>query len=464
MEKKTIIDLFESSAKRFPSNPFLWEKTGKRFEPTTYAEVRNLVYEEGAGLISLGVRKGDNMALLSEGRNAWIIGELAMFYAGATNVPLSIKLEEANDLLFRLVHADVKYIMVSGQQLKKIRAIKDKLPAVRKIIVLDEQAEYQDREMSLSEIRRMGKVYLGIHPLEEFLAIGQSLGNDDYATITYTSGTTADPKGVILTHRNYTANVEQALTCVDIDDTWRTLVILPLDHCFAHVVGFYIFMSKGASVATVQVGRTGMETLKNIPINIKEFKPYLILSVPALAKNFKKNIEQGIRARGKNAVRLFNLALRIGYIYNGDSDEEEGKGFRVLFSALIAREVQILVGQMFPQPFFVRDQQGGRVRTLVIVQDQLVDARGMLYQGFLYTLRTVFLPVASDQQALETPQHIKKPVTHISHIPGVQPTLLYGIGRRCRVLPVAGHHVLSPDDDLAFLPRRKYVAVHVADL
>ena len=82
MEKKTIIDLFESSAKRFPSNPFLWEKTGKRFEPTTYAEVRDLVYEEGAGLISLGVRKGDNMALLSEGRNAWIIGELAMFYAG----------------------------------------------------------------------------------------------------------------------------------------------------------------------------------------------------------------------------------------------------------------------------------------------------------------------------------------------------------------------------------------------
>ena len=128
MEKKTIIDLFESSVKRFPGNPFLWEKTGKRFEPTTYSKVRDLVYEEGAGLVSLGVRKGDNMALLSEGRNAWIIGELAMFYAGATNVPLSIKLEEANDLLFRLVHADVKYIMVSGQQLGKIRAIKDKLP------------------------------------------------------------------------------------------------------------------------------------------------------------------------------------------------------------------------------------------------------------------------------------------------------------------------------------------------
>lgn len=72
----------------------------------------------------------------------------------------------------------------------------------------------------------MGKEYLASHSLEDFLAVGQSLQNNDYATITYTSGTTADPKGVILTHRNYTANVEQALSCVDIDDTWRTLIIL----------------------------------------------------------------------------------------------------------------------------------------------------------------------------------------------------------------------------------------------
>ena len=70
---------------------------------------------------------------------------------------LSIKLEEANDLLFRLVHADVKYIMVSGQQLGKIRAIKDKLPTVRKIIVLDELAEYQDREMPLSRYAGWGR-------------------------------------------------------------------------------------------------------------------------------------------------------------------------------------------------------------------------------------------------------------------------------------------------------------------
>lgn len=333
--KKTLIDLFEGAVKQFPDNPFLWEKTKDKYEPASYKQVQEQVYAFGAGLVALGVRKGDHMALLSEGRNAWIVGELAMFYAGATHVPLSIKLEEANDLLFRLIHADVKYILVSGNQLKKIRAIRDRLPLIQQIIVLDEQAEYQEKEIAAARVAKLGKEYLETHAKEEFLAIGQSLENDSYATITYTSGTTADPKGVILTHRNYTANVEQALSCVDIDDTWRTLVILPLDHCFAHVVGFYIFMSKGASVATVQVGRTSMETLKNIPVNIKEFRPHLILSVPALAKNFKKNIEQGIRAQGNTVVRLFRLALKTAYIYNGDGGTDKGRGWRCLLKPLV---------------------------------------------------------------------------------------------------------------------------------
>ena len=355
--KKTIIDLFENSVKLYPNNPFFWEKTTK-FEPTTYKQVQEQVYQVAAGLMALGVKKGDNMALLSEGRNAWIIGELAMFYAGATNVPLSIKLEEANDLLFRLVHADVKFIMVSGNQLKKIRSIMDKLPLVEKVIVFDELKEYQEKEMAWSEVVRLGKEYLANHSMEEFLAVGQSLQNDDYATITYTSGTTADPKGVILTHRNYTANVEQSLSCMDIDDTWRTLIILPLDHCFAHVVGFYIFMSKGASVATVKVGRTPLETLKNIPVNIKEFKPHLILSVPALAKNFKKNIEQGIRAQGKNVVRLFKWALKIGYIYNGDGGEDKGRGIRCLLKPFVCLFDKILFSK-------VRENFGGHLKFFI---------------------------------------------------------------------------------------------------
>lgn len=356
--KKTLVDLFESSVAHYGDNVFLWEKTGKKYEPTTYKEVRQMVYELGAGFRALGVKKGDNMALLSEGRNAWIISELAMFYAGATNVPLSIKLEEANDLLFRLKHAEVKYIVVSANQLKKIRKILNELPLVEKVVVLDRIPEFKEKEVYAGDVSDYGRDWLETHSREEFMEVALSLQNDDYATITYTSGTTADPKGVILTHRNYTANVEQSLTCVDLDSSWRTLVILPLDHCFAHVVGFYIFMSKGASVATVQVGRTGMETLKNIPINIKEIKPYLILSVPALAKNFKKSIEQGIKAQGKTVTRLFEYALETAYIYNGDGGDDKGRGWRFVLKPLVSLFDKIIFSK-------IRQNFGGELRFFI---------------------------------------------------------------------------------------------------
>ena len=355
--KKTLVDLFEESVRNYPNNTFLLEKTGKKFEPTTYTQVKEKVYQLGAGLQALGVKKGDNMALLSEGRNMWVIGELAMFYAGAVNVPLSIKLEESNDLMFRLVHGDVKFVMVSGTQLKKVRNIIDQLPEVKKVIVFDEQAEYGDKEISLAEVQKMGDEFLASHTQEEFLKVANSIQNDDYATITYTSGTTADPKGVVLTHRNYTSNVEQACTLVNIDQTWRTLIILPLDHCFAHVVGFYIMMAKGATAATVQVGRTPLESLKNIPLNIKEVKPHFILSVPALAKTFKKNIEQGIRAKGETTVKLFNFGMKVRQLYYGDSNLDF-KGWRYLLKPLVALFDKIIFSK-------VRENFGGELKFFI---------------------------------------------------------------------------------------------------
>lgn len=343
--KKTIVDLFENSVRLYPNNTFLLEKTDKEFEPTTYTQVKEKVYALGAGLQALGVKKGDTMALLSEGRNMWVIGELSMFYAGAINVPLSIKLEESNDLLFRLEHAMVKYIMVSKQQLGKVRLIMDKLSLIEKVIIFDKIDSYQEKECYVGDVMEMGKEFLANHTPDEFLSVANSIQNNDYATITYTSGTTADPKGVILTHRNYTSNVEQALTLVDIDQTWRTLIILPLDHCFAHVVGFYIMMSQGATAATVQVGRTPMESLKNIPQNIKEVKPHFILSVPSLAKTFKKNIENGIKAKGPKVVKMFNQAVAISQLYHGNGNAES-KGWRIVLKPLVALYDKILFSKV----------------------------------------------------------------------------------------------------------------------
>ena len=350
--KPTIIDLLNASVDKFTHNPFLWEKTTTEFVPTTYLETKQQAHLVAAGLIQSGVEAGDKVALLSEGRNAWIIGELGILHVGAVNVPLSIKLEESNDLIFRIIHSEAKYILVSGGQLKKIRAIINSLPQIKKIIVFDDQSEYEELEVGLNLVIQNGAEFLKANPdAVEKRAI--AVKPDDLANISYTSGTTADPKGIMLTHRNFTANVEQALTLMDISTSTRTLIILPLDHCFAHVAGFYSFMALGASVGTVQNGKTGMETLRNIPVNIKELKPNLLLSVPALAKSFRKNIEGSIRSQGALINWLFNLALNMSYSYNKEG-YNKGRGLQILKKPLLLLFDKIIFSK-------IRDGFGGNL-------------------------------------------------------------------------------------------------------
>jgi len=353
--KRTIIDLFEESVAKYGSKEFLLEKHNGKFEPTTYKESYDRAITIGAGLAAIGIERGDRVSILAEGCNNWIISELGLLYAGAVSVPLSIKLEEANDLVFRLRHADVRAIFVSSYQLPKVRRILAELPDLKHVIVWGDTA-LEENETSLESIVAKGEEYLKEHR-EAFMAIGRSLQNDDYATITYTSGTTADPKGVVLTHRNYTANVEQALSVVTIPPTWRTLIILPLDHCFAHVVGFYIMIACGASVATTEVGRTPMETLRNVPVNIKEVRPHFLLSVPALAKNIRKNIETTIRKKGKTTERLFNLALKTSYAYQADG-YSKGKGWRALLKPAVMLFDKILYSK-------VREAFGGELQFFI---------------------------------------------------------------------------------------------------
>ena len=379
-ERLTIIEFVEKYVDRFSSNTFLWEKQDGRWIPTTFEQTRSEAYRIGAGLMALGVQKGEKVALLSEGRNLWVLGELGILYAGAVNVPLSIKLEESNDLLFRLRHSDAKYIMVSGTQLPKIRKILDDLPSVVKIIVLDELPEYRQKEMPISEIVEMGDRFLAENR-DMFVQRYRSVGPDDYANISYTSGTTADPKGILLTHRNYTANMEQAQSVIGVTPEDRMLIILPLDHCFAHVAGFYTMMSYGASIGTVPPGRTPMEALRNIPMSIKELQPTVMLSVPALAKNFKKNIESGIKAKGPKVEKLYNFALENAVRYNKEGYNKGGidfwrKPLVSLFDRLIFKNVREALGGKMK--FFV----GGGALLDIDLQRYYYAIGIPMYQGY----------------------------------------------------------------------------------
>ena len=315
MKRLTIIDFVEKYTHEYSELTFLREKVDGVWTETSFRATREEAHKIGAGLVALGLKKGDKVSLLSQGRNLWITSELGILYAGGVNVPLSIKLTESTDLLFRIQHSESRYVVVSEQQLPKIRSIIKDCPLVEKIIVLDPIEDYQDNEMPITDVIAMGEEYLKEHAAE-FQTLYESIGPDDYANISYTSGTTADPKGILLTHRNYTANVEQGASVIHCDKGDVMLIILPLDHCFAHVAGFYTMMSYGGSIATVPIGKTAMATLKNIPIAIKEVKPMLMLSVPALARNFRKSIETSIKAKSKVVERLYEFALNNAIQYN----------------------------------------------------------------------------------------------------------------------------------------------------
>jgi long-chain acyl-CoA synthetase len=144
---------------------------------------------------------------------------------------------------------------------------------------------------------------------------------------------------------------------MDIPDYYTTLLILPWDHAFGHTCGIFCMMGKGASLASVQPGKTYMESLKNIPLNIREIRPTIMYSAPALALNFRKNIEKNIREKGKLINSLFQHALRISYKYNGVGFDK-GKGLTFIYKPLIMLYDKILFSK-------IRAGFGGRIEFFI---------------------------------------------------------------------------------------------------
>ena len=139
----------------------------------------------------------------------------------------------------------------------------------------------------------------------------------------------------MLSHNNYVCNAEQAVDHLNgIPSYFRTLLILPWDHSFGHTAGIYAFMKSGASIASVAAGKTAIEVLRNVPKSLKAINPHLLMSVPALASNFRKNIETGIEKKGKIAYGMFKQGLKIAYRYNGEG-YNKGRGSRALLKPLV---------------------------------------------------------------------------------------------------------------------------------
>lgn len=331
---KSLVQFFEENVDKYTDSPYMWEKRNGTYRSTSYVEIREQVYQFAAGLMTLGIQKGDRLTLLAEGRTWWVVAEMGMFYLGAINVPISIQLNEPADLTFRIKHSESRMVVVSSSQARKIDAIKKELPLLEKIILMDPKDKYAKDEVYMGDVMDAGKEILE-KDFNSFMKVFESISGDDVANICYTSGTTADPKGIMLTQNNYASNTEQALTVITVPSDFRLFLFLPWDHSFTHTAGIFTVMAVGASMYALEMGKSAIETTKNIGKNIKEIKPDLMFSVPTIAKNFRNNIESGVRDKGNFTWKLFQAGMKIAYRYNGIA-WDKGRGTKALLKPIYA--------------------------------------------------------------------------------------------------------------------------------
>jgi len=327
--KRTILQMVAQAAQKYKDVPYTCEKQDQGWKCLSFAEADAMSDQVASGLLGLGFQPQDKIGILSEGRIAWVMAEIGLLKARCVSVPLSIK-QMPEEILFRLQHSDSKALCISYNTFDKVAGIYAALSkgGFRFFYFDDDRAALDEKA------RKMG-VKLGpeLVLFADLVRQGQSAlerntphlrrnkeeaEEDDTVIISYTSGTSGNPKGVMLTHLNYYANSRSSLDSFGLPEGLRTLIILPIDHSFGHTVGTYIALLRGFSIYFVDSRGSSLNALKNIPINLKEVSPDFLLTVPALTANLMKKIQDGIEAKGGVAKALFDKGLAAGIALFGD--------------------------------------------------------------------------------------------------------------------------------------------------
>ncbi len=399
MTKRTVFEMLNKASKKYADKPYLSQKDDKGWLRTSFSLAKTKTLQLASSFVELGIQYEDKIAILSEAKNDWIISELAILYAGGISVPLSIKLS-AEEIPFRINHSDTELFIISENTLEKVISNWNKYENKSlELIVLDQPSakisrqckQYNFDESKLIFINDLYK--LGEEKLKENLTklekIEKSITENDVVTISYTSGTTGNPKGIMLTHLNYFSNSHEAVKTFQIKELISTLLILPTDHSFAHTVGIYTAMVKGLSLHFVDARGGGMNALKNIPINLVEAEPNFLLTVPALTSNFIQKIKEGIKAKGSFIEGIFNRGMEAAIVRNGDGFTKPPASVQIstyfnyaVAELLIFKKLRLIFGPKIE--FFVG---GGAL--LDIKQQQFYKAIGVpVYQGYGLTEAT----------------------------------------------------------------------------
>ncbi len=282
----TLNQLFFEAVSKYNRPDALQVKTGGVYRPISHTEVADRVRHAARGLSSLGVRRGDRVAILSENRPEWAVADFACLTVGLTDVPIYPTLP-GDQIAYMLKDSGAVAIFVSNKtQAEKIREIRSQVPALKTVIGFDDIPGLTN--MSITELEKRGAQGENKESIKTYREDALTVKPDDLATIIYTSGTTGEPKGVMLTHDNIYGNVAASRTAIPFEGRDVALSFLPLSHIFERMGGHYLMFATGTSIAYA-------ESIDAVPVNMQEVRPTLVLSVPRLyEKMFARVLESAL--------------------------------------------------------------------------------------------------------------------------------------------------------------------------
>ena len=300
--------MFLSQAKRYGDRLLYRFARDGRWESVTWREAVMRAREIALGLLSIGVNRGDRVAIFSANRVEWSLIDWANICIGALTVPVYSS-STASQLSYILEHSGGSVLFVeSAKRLKKLDLRHPSLSAVRKIILIDGPAPPNSSApqlpvISLAELQQIGRDYSQSHG-DLFERIALSLRPEDDLTIIYTSGTTGEPKGVLTTHRHYLFMLEAASAAIPCSEQDVNLQFLPLAHSFGRLEHFLV----------VAKGFTGgfARSLETIGKDLITIRPTILFSVPRIYEDAYERVRSRAEAGGSLRRRLFRWAVVVG--------------------------------------------------------------------------------------------------------------------------------------------------------